>query len=411
MKKVLILTVTAGNGHNSAANAMKNRLESVGVEVKVVDIIKQYTSKLNSWTVDKGYNLAVGYLLPIYNLFYDMYLKYDVKKQSVCPPQASVKGLNEQLLRLIYDFKPDVIYGTSYYCGMALANLRRVYPLPSVNVACMLDYVISPFWESSLGGIDYLTISHEDFRKKLIEKGFSDDQLICTGIPVSEKFDNVIDKNVAREKLGLDKDLFTIFIFYGGGHWHGGYGVLKGLLKRIKRKVQIVIVNGHDEKTKKKIDREMSKYPSNFVVKNIGFSKEVDLIMSASDVMIGKGGGLSTTESVKKFLPLIATTKLPGQEYYNIKFLESKGSALSFSNYDELARHIENLCDNPDILKGMSDKLVNMKTRGIEAIAELILKQPDADYDKIDLNIDFSQVEKNVNKRRKSYAKELKNRK
>ena len=40
MKKVLILTVTAGNGHNSAANAMKNKLQENGYEVKVVDIIK-----------------------------------------------------------------------------------------------------------------------------------------------------------------------------------------------------------------------------------------------------------------------------------------------------------------------------------------------------------------------------------
>lgn len=61
MKKVLILTVTAGNGHNSAANAMKNKLQETGeVEVKIVDIIKEYTPALNSWTVDKGYNIAVG---------------------------------------------------------------------------------------------------------------------------------------------------------------------------------------------------------------------------------------------------------------------------------------------------------------------------------------------------------------
>ena len=92
MKKVLILTVTAGNGHNSAANAMKNKLEQTGqAEVKVVDIIKEYTSHFNSWIVDKGYNIAVGYLRPLYDLFYNAYFKYPVEKASVCPPQTSVK--------------------------------------------------------------------------------------------------------------------------------------------------------------------------------------------------------------------------------------------------------------------------------------------------------------------------------
>lgn len=412
MKKVLILTVTAGNGHNSAANAMKNKLQESGdVEVKIVDIIKEYTPALNSWTVDKGYNIAVGYLRPLYDLFYDMYLKYDVKKASVCPPQASVKDLNGKLLKLIYDFKPDVIYATSYYCGMALANLRRVYKIPSVNIACMLDYVVSPFWEASIGGIEYLTLAHEDFRKELIEKGFKDENLVCTGIPVGEKFAKYISKTEAREKLGLDKDLFTVFVFYGGGHWHGGYGVLKALLKRIKEKIQIVIVNGHDEETKAKIDKEMSKYPSNFIVKNIGFSKEVDLIMSASDVMIGKGGGLSTTESINKTLPLIATTKLPGQEYYNIKYLEKKGSALTFKNYNELAKHVEKLYHNPEILSEMSAVLAKMKTNGVEAIAKLILEQPNADYDGVDMNVDFDKANKVVNKQRKVYAKEMKKKK
>ncbi len=405
MKKVLILTVTAGNGHNSAANAMKNKLETAGCEVKVVDIIKEYTSSLNAWTVDKGYNIAVGYLRPIYDWFYDKYLKYDPKKASTCPPQTSVKSLNGELLKVIYEFQPDVIYGTSYYCGMALTNLRKVYKIPAVTVACMLDYVVSPFWEASIGGIDYLTLAHEDFRQELLNKGFDNANLLCAGIPVSEKFVKVIDKNEAREKLGLQKDLFTVFIFYGGGHWHGGYNVLKTLIKNFKRKLQIVIVNGHDEKTKNKIDKEMSKYPKNFVVKNIGFSREVDLIMSASDLMIGKGGGLSTTESVNKTLPLIVTTKLPGQEYYNVKFLEKKAGAMTFKNDKELLKHVNYLYDNPEVLTKMSTNLLQMKTNGIETIFELIMKQPTADYGFVEKVVDYKKVNKIVNKARKKKKK------
>ena len=408
MKKILILTVTAGNGHNSAANAMKDILErKADIEVKIVDIIKEYTSHLNSWTVDKGYNLAVGYLLPIYNMFYNSYMKYPVQKASVCPPQASVRTLNEKLLKLIYDFQPDVIYTTTYYGGMALANLRLSYVLPSVNIACMLDYVVSPFWEASIGGIDFLTLAHEDNRKILLEKGFKNENLITTGIPVSEKFLVDIDKNLAREKLGIAKDIFTAFIFYGGGHWHGGYKVLKALVKHIKSPLQIVIVNGHDSKTKDKIDKEMKRYPKNIKVLNLGFSKQIDLIMSACDVMIGKGGGLSTTEAINKGLPLVATTHLPSQEVYNIKFLQDKGLALSFSNFKELVKIVESLMREPQKLQEMSLQMKKLRTNAIEKIATLILTQPNADYSNIE-NVGKKNVNKIVNRARKKNWKDRK---
>ena len=405
MKKVLILTVTAGNGHNSAANSMKNMLENAGVEVKIVDIMKELTSKLNAWTIDKGYNISVGYLRPIYDVFYDRYLKSDIKKANVCGAQTSVKNLNGKLLKIIYEYQPDVIYATSFYGGVALANLRRCFQLPSKNISCMLDYVVSPFWEATVEGLDYLTLSHEDFREELIKKGFSSERLIVTGIPIHAKFDNIIDKSEARKRLGL-KDMFTVLVFYGGGHWGGALKVFKTLKKNIKKEIQIIVVNGHNEKAKKKIDS--LKLPKNIHVKNIGFTKEVDMIMAASDVMIGKGGGLSMTEAINMKLPLIATKKLPGQEYYNVKYLERKGTGLVFNNEKDLIEKIENLYENPELLHDMTEKLNKLKTEVVGAgkkLFELIMSMPEADYSAINKKIDYDQVNKIVNKKRKMKKK------
>lgn len=409
MKRVLILTVTAGNGHNSAAYAMKNKLEQMGqAEVKVVDIIKEYTSHFNSWIVDKGYNISVGYLRPLYDYFYNSYFKYPVEKASVCPPQVSVKSVYGKLLKLIYEFKPDVIYTTTYYGGMALTSLRRVYKLPSFNIACMLDYVVSPFWEASIGGVDVLTMAHEDNRAILLSKGFKNENLLMTGIPVSDKFSVEIDKVKAREMLGIDKDLFTVFILFGGGHWSGSYEILKKLLKGVKKDIQIIIGNGKNAKTKERIDREMKNYPKNFKIVNYGFVNNIDVIMSAADVVVGKGGGLSTTEAVNKGVPIIATHKLPGQEYYNIEFLKGKGVALSFKNYKELVRHINYLRDSEDVVNRMKSNMKELKTTAIDVIADLIVSQPDANYDGINTILDYNKVNKIVNRARKERYKKIK---
>lgn len=409
MKKVLILTVTAGNGHNSAANALKQKLESTGkVEVKVVDFIKEFASKLNVWTIDKGYDLAVGYLRPIYDAFYEHYKRVDPRKENTCAAQASLKHVNEQMLKLIYDFQPDVIYGTSYYAGMVLTNLKRVYNLPCKTIVCMLDYVVSPFWEANFG-VDYLTLAHEDFRQELIEEGFKDNQLIYTGIPVREQFFQKKGKKEAREELGLEKDLFTVFILFGGGHWHGGHRILKSIVgSKIKQKMQIVIVNGRDEKTKNKIEKEMKKFPKNFVVKNYGFVKNIDVIMSASDVIVGKAGGLQSTESIVKGLPIICTVKIPGQEKYNMEFIKSKGGAVTYRTKKQLISHIQNFLNHPEKLEKMSDNLLKMKMNGIEKTFDLIMAQPDADYTNILKKIDYGKVNKIVNHARKHARKNKK---
>lgn len=400
MKKILILTITAGNGHNSAANAMKLRLEKAGCQVKVIDLIKDFSNKLNAWTVDKGYGLAVGYLCPIYNAFYNSYLKWTYKKAPKSPVQASVSDVNGKLLKAIYEFQPDVIFGTAYYCGIALENLKRVYPLPSKNIVCMLDYVVSPFWEAGVNGVDYLTLSHEDFRDKLIEKGFKPSQLVTTGIPLKEEFYTQNDKMKSREKLGLDKNLPTILIFYGGGTWRGGYGVLKTIIKHIKKEIQIVMINGHDEKTKRKIDREMARYPKNIKIKNFGFTKDVNEIMSASDFMIGKCGGLCSTEVITKSLPLLVTKKLPMQEVYNSRFLESKGFAKTFKNKKDLISKVNDFLNNPEKLSQMSKNSEKLNMNGNENIFNLIMSQPRADYSKVDMNINFDEVNKKVKKER-----------
>ena len=44
-KRVLILTVTAGNGHNACARAMAEELERAGAEVKVVDYLKAWADR------------------------------------------------------------------------------------------------------------------------------------------------------------------------------------------------------------------------------------------------------------------------------------------------------------------------------------------------------------------------------
>ena len=82
MKKILILTVTAGNAHNVCALGMKRELERGGnVQVKIVDLLKSCSTKSNVWIAERGYCLAVSKFLNFYNAFYCHYRKRDPYKR------------------------------------------------------------------------------------------------------------------------------------------------------------------------------------------------------------------------------------------------------------------------------------------------------------------------------------------
>lgn len=406
MKKVLILTVTAGNGHNACANAMKEKLEKMGdVQVEVVDLLKQFSTSNYVWAADKGYNLAVGHLRGIYNLFYEHYKRAKPEKRYRCRAQGTVLSVLPSLYKLINTFQPDVIYSTHFYGAIAITNLRLVYEVPCKAIVSSLDYVNSPFWEAAIG-VDYFNIANEDFIPECIEEGFQESQLKPLGLPIDEKFYFSKSKAEARKELELNPDLFTVMILFGGGHWSGGYKLFKDLVQGIHFPVQVLMINGRDKVGYQKVQKLKQNLPDHIQVFNVGFTKQVDLYMAATDCIIGKLGGTSATEIINSGTPYIATEKLPAQEKYNLNYLKSKGILVSFKNKDELHQIINELHDTPGKLEEMASAVKKLRTNGIDNVAKLILSQPKATYnDTYIAEIKYTEVINRVKKQLKTQDK------
>ena len=108
MKKILILSVTAGNGHNACARGMKKKLEEVGgeeVEVKIIDLLKEYSTKMQFWTADSGYSLAVSKVLPLYHLFYNHYKRVSPDKRWVGNTQKTALSTTGGLLKEVLTYQ------------------------------------------------------------------------------------------------------------------------------------------------------------------------------------------------------------------------------------------------------------------------------------------------------------------
>ena len=400
LKKILILTVTAGNGHNACARGMKNKLEKLSgeVEVKIVDLLKCYSSKRDFWITDRGYSSAVSKLPKLYNAFYYHYCKAKPSKRYSCPSQNTVLSTLNGLLQEILSFQPDVVYCTHFYGAIALTDLKLAYDLPCKTVATNLDYVNSPFWEAGIG-VDYFVIPNEDFTEEFLSEGYRREQLLPFGIPVNERTLERIDKAEARKALGLDEDLFTLMVMFGGGQWSGGFKIFKSLIKSLKgRKAQVVMINGRDGKSFRRVQK--MKFESGIKVFNVGFTENVPLYLSAADIILNKFGGTSVAEMLNKSIPMLITENLPAQEECNLNYMKEKGVALSFKNQKELKANLIRLMDNPELLEEMSKNTLPFRKNAMNDLAEFILSQPNADYSKISdaFSGEVSEVRNNVKK-------------
>ncbi len=410
-KKVMILSVTAGNAHNATAKAMKDKLQSMeDVDVEIVNLFGECSTPWKDFIIDKGYNLVVGikFLLPFYNLSFRVCRKRPPYTRYVGVSQRYAKSCCQKLLQRIYDYQPDLIYCTHFYGAMAVTDLKLRYDIPAKLFVTSLDYVNSAYWESCIGA-DYFNVPNEDFVEENLAEGFSREQMTTFGIPVKDKFFEVIDKKEAKKSLGLDPDIFTIMVMFGGGHWKGGMKMFKQLVSIFRengRQVQIVMINGRDEASYKKIER--MEFPDNVKVVNVGFTDKVDVYMSASDVAVSKMGGASCTEMINKCVPIIATTNLPAQEQFNLEYLTAKGVALPFNNKKELRANVMSLIDDEARYNQMIENFAPLRKDAINGLAQLMLSQPMADYSDINMAaIDYSRVHKVVKKAAKeAYKKE-----
>lgn len=407
--KVLMFTVSAGNGHNSTAKRLKEKILENNPEAKIeiVDVYKEYASKLKAWTMEQGYFLACNHFVSIYNHFFKKSENSTYENRDKSKVNKEVYPILYGMLNKIYEFQPDVIISTYIFCAVALSNLKRYYKIPAKTICMTLDYGISPYWECCATGLDYMFLTDEYMLEPFKNKGYKDNQLIVSGIPVADKFSNPIKKEIARKQLQLDPDLFTLIIMKASFFPVSNKNIVKQL-SLIKDKIQVVIINGKDEKCKKDIEKRINKANLKHNIINIGFTDKIVEYMSASDLVLGKAGGLSTTESINTGLPSLIVDKLPQQEIYNKEFLVNHGCALPV-NKNNIADNINKLLEDKEEYNKLKQSALNIRKIGaLDKYYQTISSISKANYNKIKFTNTKKQVIKNVNKKRKQAIKENK---
>lgn len=324
----LILSITAGEGHNSTARAIQSELEKRGADCMILDTF-DYISPELAKLVSEGYLLVTEKAKYAYKIGYKFAEKRHPNEREFAPSNLLKRAGAEELSEFIRADDYDAILFTHPFAGILLDIMKKKHIIENRTVGILTDFTFHPYWEDCTSN-DYVVVPDRLLLPQARRKGFRDEQVLPFGIPINPKFSEMMSKEDARRFLGIDEDLMT-FLIMGGSM---GYGNMAENVRKIdaldvEQDFQLIVVCGNNAEMKEEIDGIAKTARHRMLV--TGFVKTIPQMMDAADCIITKPGGLTTSESLSKRLPMIIANPIPGQEERNAEFLLNNGCALSTS--------------------------------------------------------------------------------
>ena len=352
MKKVMIFYAAYGGGHLSAARSIKENIEInyTNVEVKLVDCM-EYVNKYVNKVTTKAYSELAKKAPRTWGKVYWKSQKGPLAHIST----TSNKVLSIKLNKLLQDFEPDIIISTHPFGTQMCAYLKKLGKLNSKIATVMTDYAPHDQWLVFNHYVDYYFVSHEGMKKQLHERGIPNEKIFATGIPLSNKFLLKYDKSQILESFGLSPDKKTI-LFFGGGEFGLGktqtFKIFQTFVK-FHENIQIVAISGKNPKMKESFENLVEELGKQDNVKILEYTNKVPELMSISDLVVTKPGGLTTTESLASGLPIVVINPIPGQEEENATYLENNKVAIWIRKDDNVEEILNNLFASPDKMQEM----------------------------------------------------------
>lgn len=344
--RVLLLSVTAGFGHHATAKAVSDQLKDRGAVVETIDVY-EVINRFIKETIDKGYLFSSKHTKELYRLFYSLAENHG---QSYWNGAFQLLNLVNELgarkfARCIDDFAPDAIVCTHIFAAQLVDELKKrdLVAVPTYGICT--DYTLHPFWED-VPRIEYVVIASELLIHRCVQRGIGRERLLPLGIPVHQKFNVPIPREEAAAALGIDPQRPTILMM-GGSMGYANHQKTIERLSEVGSPFQLLVVCGNNKKAYSQLTKFVEEYYGPCRIFPYGFVDNVDVMMSASDCIITKPGGLTVSEALARHLPMLLVDPIPGHEERNVEFLLNNGMALAVTKTFPVDEAVYNLFTNP----------------------------------------------------------------
>src|SRR5690606_33995725 len=155
----------------------------------------------------------------------------------------------------------------------------------------------------------------------------------------------------ARQNLGLDER--PTLLITGGQCGIGTLDAVRQLVLDETRNYRVLVTAGNALAGQGELEQLARLNPDRFRL--YSWTNDMVNLLRAADVVVGKPGGLTVSETLACGRPFIATCCLGGQEAHNVQFLQEHGAGLRV-DLPELPGALHKLFDDPEALRTMKKR-------------------------------------------------------
>lgn len=376
MKKILIFYASYGGGHLSAAKSIKQYIDEnyTDVQTEMIDCVKYINKALDKVTTAAYREMAKKAPWAWEQVYY--------KSQNGLLSKVSTssnKIMAVKMAKLFREFDPDIVISTHPFGSQMTSYLKQKGKTNCLLATIMTDFAPHEQWLIGNKFVDFYFVSNSSMKDKMVQNSIDESKIFVTGIPISNRFLQTYDKKEICNLFELDINK-KIVLFFAGGEYGLGKDKTVAILDSLSDfdDIQVIAIAGKNEKMKKEFEEIVAKKHKEATIKVLPFTDKVPELMSISDLVITKPGGLTTSESLASSLPLIIINPIPGQEEENAEFLEASGCAVWLKKHDDPKEVLEKVLFNDEVLSKMKENSIRLsKKNSTKDICTTILSKKD----------------------------------
>jgi UDP-N-acetylglucosamine:LPS N-acetylglucosamine transferase len=381
MRKIHVVYHDAGGGHRNAAVALKTMVAQQGWDWEVslvqfqeltdrLDVLRKLTGiriqQQYNTLLENGWTLGATQLLRVL--------------------QTTIRIFHGPMVRLLEQYwranPADLVVSVIPHFNRQIGeSWAKVYPgRPFVTLLTDLADFPPRFWIEPMKE-QYVIAGTEKAVEQARSFGHHEAQIFRTsGMVLRPDFyvQEQVDRLALRRELGLQPDLTTAIVLFGG---HGSkvmYDIGEAL-DSASLPLQLILICGRNQELEAKLRARQWKMP----VHVIGFTREVHRLMHAADFLIGKPGPGSIAEAMVRELPVLIESNawtLP-QERYNAEWVEEKHVGIVLHSFKEIVSGVGRLLNRARLAE-FRKNVAALNNRAVFEIPEILAKLLDESFEK-----------------------------
>ena len=375
MKKILIMYATYGTGHKSIARYVEEYFKSHNddIEIKNIDLLDYVMPHIGSMTAKVSNKIILANNPLVWGMIYKF---FDSKITTFGTYRLISKFFDTEKLREeVISYNPDLVISTHFFASTSISRYNKKGYIDSSLITIITDYQSHELWLQNHKSEDAIIVASKEEKKEIVKKGVEASKVCIYGIPISTRFTEEYNRKEILEKLSISGKR-PIYLFFGGGGMGSKTSLpyLKELIK-LNLNADIIFVSGNSKDVKLKAQKLVQKYNSDNI-RVFGFVTNVPELMTISDAVITKPGGITVTECLILKRPMILINRTAGHEKGNFKYLIRNGFALNGSTLKKFCKQMMVIYSNKKVLEKMKVKLNKNKdaTKSMEKLYNLSMK-------------------------------------